>query len=106
MYFLFASLGLMFILRYGTILQGIRNLLIRNFPCLTELFNCSLCLGFWTGLVLSPLSPDDYTTVDAVLFPLVSAAFCYIVDMLFDVVVVSKNYSSSDSGLSKSITKE
>jgi hypothetical protein len=50
---LLASLGLTFILKQGTILNPIRNLLTGIHPKIKELFDCAMCLGFWCGLFVS-----------------------------------------------------
>ena len=44
-----ACIGLTFILKYGTIFDKPRGFLIRQSLFLKDLFDCSLCLGFWTG---------------------------------------------------------
>jgi hypothetical protein len=84
MYFLIASLGLMFILKYGSILKFLRDFLNSKSDKFKELFSCSLCLGFWTGVLLVPLIYSEFTIPELLAFPLVSAAFCNIVDMLLD----------------------
>lgn len=45
----FCMIGLCFILKYGSILNWPRNFLIK-FKFFEQLFDCSLCLGFWVGL--------------------------------------------------------
>ena len=46
----FILIGLCFILKYGSILNPIRNFLINRSNFFKKLFDCSLCLGFWVGL--------------------------------------------------------
>jgi hypothetical protein len=84
MYYLVASLGLMFILKYGSILKNLRDFLSSKSEKFKELFTCSLCLGFWTGVLIVPLIYDESSLPELIAFPLVSAAFCNIVDMLLD----------------------
>ena len=70
----------MFILKYGTILNVPRNLLCRV-SLLKDLFKCSLCLGFWTGVVVAIVNwcfISQHNTL--LLLPFVSSACCWIVD--------------------------
>ena len=46
---LLASIGLCLILKYGSILNSIRDFVSR-IELFKSLLSCSLCLGFWTGL--------------------------------------------------------
>lgn len=46
--------GACFILKYGTILNFIRDRLTK-IKFFKELFSCSLCLGFWIGLLFGGL---------------------------------------------------
>lgn len=51
-YEILAAVGLNFILKYGSIFNWPRGFLIKsNF--FKELFSCSLCLGFWTGVLVA-----------------------------------------------------
>jgi len=70
----------MFILKYGTILNFPRKILCK-LPFLRELFKCSLCLGFWVGVVVYFISENDY-----ILFPFVSAGICWVVDNINNVL--------------------
>lgn len=81
---LIASLGLMFILKYGSILAFLRNFLTSRSELFKELFNCSLCLGFWTGFIVATITVNSSSGSDYVLLPFASAAFCNIIDMLLD----------------------
>ena len=47
------SLGALFILKYGYILQKPRNFLKDSCNLLEEFFSCCMCMGFWVGLILS-----------------------------------------------------
>ena len=47
------SLGLLFILKYGYILQKPRNFLKDSCNLLNEFLSCCMCMGFWVGLILS-----------------------------------------------------
>ena len=70
---LLACIGLTFILKYGTILNVPRSYLSR-FNFFKELFKCSLCLGFWSGVFVYIVS-QEY-----ILLPLASSAVCCAVD--------------------------
>lgn len=50
---IFPSLGLLFILKYGYILQKPRNFLKDSCNLLNEFLSCCMCMGFWVGLILS-----------------------------------------------------
>ena len=45
-----ACIGLNFILKYGSILDLPRRALVSRFKFFRDLFDCSLCLGFWCGV--------------------------------------------------------
>lgn len=69
---LISCLGLHWILKYGTILNVPRSFLCKN-KLLNDLFKCSLCLGFWVGLMGSFISDNVY-------LPFASAAACWFFD--------------------------
>ena len=72
---LLACVGLTFILKYGSILNWPRNLLCK-LSFFEELFKCSLCLGFWSGVVVYFVEQKD------LLLPLASAAACWAADSI------------------------
>lgn len=72
---LLACVGLMFILKYGSVLNWPRDLLCR-LGFFRELFKCSLCLGFWSGVIVCMLSSRD------VILPLASAGVCWAADSI------------------------
>lgn len=79
-YYLLVSTGLHWILKYGTILNVPRQLVCRV-PLVGRLFKCSLCLGFWSGIIIATvcdLSP--YTDSDIYAFPFASAGVCWLLD--------------------------
>lgn len=80
-----SALGLTYILKYGSILNKIRSSLIKN-DFFDELFKCSLCLGFWSGILLSPLILLHHGVVYAILFPTAAAAFSWTVDTIHDII--------------------
>ena len=77
-----ASIGLTFILKYGTVLRFFRNFLTSRSKHLTELFACSLCLGFWSGVLLTPIAIIKLGVVYGMLTPLVSAACSWCIDTI------------------------
>ena len=83
LFYLLASLGLMFILKYGSIFDTPRCWLTTKSKFFKELICCSLCLGFWTGVFVAGILFffDDYVK-DLILFPFASAGFCWILDIV------------------------
>lgn len=67
-----ACIGLHWIIKYGTILNKPRDLL-KKVNILNELLQCSLCLGFWCGVIISLLTGN-------LLLPFASACACWFVD--------------------------
>jgi len=76
-----ASIGLCFILKYGSILSFFRNKLIR-FKYFQELFSCSLCLGFWSGLIVGL-----HTDFPPYLFAVYGSAVCWVSDYILDIII-------------------
>jgi hypothetical protein len=85
-YDVLASIGLMFILKYGTILNRYRTFVFK-ISILKELHQCSLCLGFWTGIAIASFelyfAGFDYRVV---LLPLVSSGCCWVVDNINNMI--------------------
>jgi hypothetical protein len=91
-YVILACIGLMCILKYGSILNIPRNFLTKRSAVLLDLFSCSLCLGFWCGVVIglaallhppfAPLVPPLFYY----LLPFISAASCWFFDSLLRVI--------------------
>jgi hypothetical protein len=77
----FSCIGLCFILKYGSILSFIRNRLTK-YKYFAELFSCSLCLGFWSGLAIGLLG-----TYNPILFCTYGAAVCWFADYILDVII-------------------
>jgi len=84
-YTMLACIGLMFILKYGTILDRPRKLLM-NFRLLNDLFTCSLCLGFWVGVIVGSFLYYFSFDYNLILLPFASAACCWIVDNINNVI--------------------
>lgn len=71
--------GTVFILKYGSILNPIRDILF-NVYLLKELFKCSLCLGFWVGVFWSIIYSQNIIT------PFSVAGICWICDILLQFI--------------------
>lgn len=54
--FMIASAGITYIIVYGSILDPIRSWIANRNNYVGELLSCTLCTGFWVGLILSTLS--------------------------------------------------
>jgi hypothetical protein len=77
---LLACIGLTLILKYGTILKRPRDYIKGIHPLLKDLFNCSLCLGFWSGVIV-------YCIVKSyILLPLASAGVCWAADAFIGIL--------------------
>lgn len=89
---LISCVGIMWVLRYGSILDRPRRYISSRSNLLKELLNCSLCLGFWCGLIVGSLM---YYFNDAkiayLLFPFCSSACCWFFDSLLDLIQLSCN---------------
>lgn len=72
---LLACVGLCLILKYGTILNTIRDILVKS-KFLKDLFACSLCLGMWTGLAVGLYSGRG----NILLMGFASAFVCWLAD--------------------------
>ena len=81
-----ACLGLTFILKYGTILD-IPRVFLCKVSVLRDLFKCSLCLGFWSGVIIGYICYIYNILGDLIiLLPLVSSACCWIGDNINNVI--------------------
>jgi len=94
-FILLACAGLTFILKYGSILAWLRSPLIK-LKFFDELFKCSLCLGFWSGVMISGFL-YGFKTWDNIyyLLPLSSAGFCWAMDGLIGIIQWSELYMES-----------
>ena len=77
---LLACVGLHWVLKYGTILNVPRNIL-KKIPLVNELLKCSLCLGFWCGVIVAL-----YTKQNIVLFGFASCCVCWLFDNVNNVI--------------------
>lgn len=78
----FATIGLMFILKYGSILHSIRQFLCKDSRYFTEMFKCSLCLGAWSGLFVGFISEGHLS----LLHFLYGASVSFFADNILDLI--------------------
>jgi hypothetical protein len=84
---LIACVGLMWLLRFGSILRRPRDFLKKKSPLITELLSCSLCTGFWTGLIIGlVLYFLKDNSIVYFLFPFASSGLCWFFDSLLDLI--------------------
>ena len=67
------------------ILNSVRDK-ITKIKLFKELLNCSLCTGFWTGLLIGAFTPYSI-----ILFALYSSATCYFI-YLANYILLNKVY--------------
>jgi hypothetical protein len=80
-YYLVSCIGLTFLLKYAKILKHYRDHWIKEDEFFKDLFGCSLCLGFWVGMIHIPfISLCDGTNLKLLLLPAVSAATSWFAD--------------------------
>ena len=84
-YFVLAAYGLTQILVYGTIFDSIRPTKGK----LGQLFNCTMCLGFWVGIFLfgingyTELFTFEYTFANLFILGWLSSGTSYVLSMMF-----------------------
>ena len=76
---LLSAVGLTFALKYGRILDFIRNPLCR-ISILKELFSCSLCLGFWSGCLIAGFLYYLDRQLYYILFPFAASGVAWLID--------------------------
>lgn len=81
----------MWILKYGSILNKPRNFICNKIKIFKELFNCSLCLGFWCGFLIGFIFYKIENEEYYMLFPFASSALCWFFDSLLDLIQLGAN---------------
>ena len=81
-----ASVGLTNILKYGSILKTPRNAIIEKNPFIKELFSCSMCLGFWSGILIGLIGYFYLNINSSILLPLASSVFSQFFDYAIDAI--------------------
>ena len=74
LFYTFASYGLCYILMEAKILNFARDK-ITKVKFFKDLLNCSLCTGFWTGLIIGTYA----SSYNNILFALYSSGTCYLI---------------------------
>ncbi len=93
-YYLVSCIGFTFILKYGSILKAYRAQVTKDNELLQELFKCSLCLGFWAGIMHIPFVAlcEWALHLKYLALPFVSAATCWTADSLVQMIQAADVY--------------
>ena len=86
LFYTLASYGLCYILMEAKIFNFVRDK-ITKIKFFEELLNCSLCTGFWTGLLIGSYVP----IYNNIFFALYSSATCYFI-YLVNSILLNKVY--------------
>ena len=86
-----ACFGLVCLIKYGTIFNIPRNFIKNIHPILNELFECSLCLGFWSGIFIGFVNYNITKEIEYFL-PLISAGSCWFGDSLLRTIQTIELY--------------
>ena len=87
-YYWIAAIGICFIFKYGSILQKFRTITISKFSTLEQLYNCCLCMGFWAGVILSPiLFLKEKLSIELIVFPFTTACISWFADNIINVLI-------------------
>ena len=73
-------LGAVYLLKYSSVLNPIRDALTEERPKIKELFSCGMCLGFWIGVIFWILTAAPFGII------LYSTAACWIGDYVIQVI--------------------
>ena len=85
-YILLSCIGLMCVLKYGSILAWPRDFLASRSEFFEDLFDCSLCLGFWCGTGLATALYFIEWNMNYCFLPFASAATCWFFDSVLRVI--------------------
>jgi hypothetical protein len=92
-YYLICSVGICLILKYGSILNSIKEQSIQKYPILEKLYQCCLCMGFWVGLLLTPfIFFVEKCGVGIILFPFSVSFYGFLFDSIITVIHTVNNY--------------
>lgn len=98
---LLSIIGLTFILKYGSILKRFRCALIKLNPKIFEdLFKCSLCLGFWSGMAHALILIFFYVPISTPVWilPFIGAAISWIADSCLQFIQIAEVKIKKDLG--------
>tara|TARA_Y100000361_G_scaffold153900_4_gene177174 strand:- start:9863 stop:10153 length:291 start_codon:yes stop_codon:yes gene_type:complete len=91
-----ASLGLMWILKHGSILSLPREYIKSISNTMKNLLECSMCLGFWCGVVFLLINfKVSGFNIELIYLPFASSAVCWFFDSLLDLIQESSVSISS-----------
>jgi hypothetical protein len=86
-YYLVSCIGLTFLLKYAKILKHYRDHWTSKDEFFKDLFGCSLCLGFWVGMIHIPfISLCQGTDLKLLLLPTVSSAIAWFADSTLQMI--------------------
>tara|TARA_A100001011_G_C13716494_1_gene597724 strand:+ start:211 stop:507 length:297 start_codon:yes stop_codon:yes gene_type:complete len=82
-----ASIGLMWIIKYGSILNLPREY-IKSFSLTAKrLLKCSMCLGFWCGIFFTFISYKiNGLSYELIYIPFISSGACWFFDSTLDLI--------------------
>ena len=83
-----ACIGLVWILKDSYIFHAPREYLKSKSKYLERLLSCSMCLGFWVGVLLSFLLylDSNFLSLNLIYYPFSVSAFCWFIDSLLDLI--------------------
>jgi hypothetical protein len=99
-YYWLAAIGMCFIMKHGSILESFRQKTSSIFPCLSKLYKCCLCMGFWAGVIISVILKQYHlwSLPQIILFPFTCSCICWYADSILSLIhVITNYYSSSDN---------
>lgn len=97
LYYWIAAIGICFIFKYGSILESFRKKTSSWFSCLEKLYKCCLCMGFWVGLILSPLLYiSEGWELDLIVFPFTCSCICWYADSIMSMIHAQTNRLNKD----------
>ena len=71
---------------YGSILSKPRRYITNRSPAIDHMLKCSLCTGFWSGIIISVIAFFITPVVELVFLPLASCAMCWLYDSIIGLV--------------------
>jgi len=103
-YYILASIGMCFIMKYGSILESFRRKTSSWIPCLEKLYKCCLCMGFWAGVITGSClyTAEDWTFPEMLFYPFITSAICWYADSSMNLINAKANYFNSGSSISSS----
>ena len=85
----------MCILKYGSLLAPIRNQLTK-LKFFKIAFECSLCLGFWSGVIVALLALLSPNGVVPLALPFATAPICWLFDSVMQCIRLKNNLMSKE----------